>query len=168
MRITVLRSSIYFWGFSRQESMYLNRFVSSRYQSLVCLVWPKICRFRLIVCQVQVVLELWRITLDQFLLSLGGGRPARLLAMNMFSRKGFTWTKSCYTELLLQYQNIGNATKTLPPVVETIYHTQHVLLPCPFLGKSRDGIHMLWLMCWLVLMGYSRYPRNKSDFYIAS
>ena len=64
--------------------MYLNRFVSSRYQSLACLIRPGISRFRLIVCQVQGVLELWRITLDQFLLSLGGGRPARLLAMNMF------------------------------------------------------------------------------------
>ena len=48
--------------------MYLNRFVFSRYQSLVCLVRPKICRFRLIVCQVQVVLELWRITLNQWLI----------------------------------------------------------------------------------------------------
>ena len=50
--------------------MYLNRFVPSRYQSLVCLVRPKICRFRLIVCQVRVVLELWRITLDQWLIPI--------------------------------------------------------------------------------------------------
>jgi hypothetical protein len=156
--------------------MYLNRFVSSRYQNLVCLVRPGICRFRLIVCQVQVVLELWRITVDQWLIpiiirwwssnwSLG---HEHVLVVKVLYGLVLLLTKSCYTELLLQYQKIGNATETLTPVAETIYHTQHVLLPYCFLGKFRYGIHMLWLMCWLVFMGYSRYPRNKSDFYVAS
>jgi hypothetical protein len=156
--------------------MYLNRFVSFRYQSLVCLVRSKICRFRLFVGQVQVFLELWRITLDQWLIpiiirwwssnsSLG---HEHVLVVNVLHGLVLHLTKSCYTGRLLEYQNIGNATETLTPVAETIYHTQHVLLPCFFLGKSRDGIHMVWLMCWLVFMGYSRYPRNKSDFHVAS
>jgi hypothetical protein len=135
--------------------MYLNRFVSSRYQSLVCLVRPKICRFRLIVCQVQVVLELWRITLDHWLIpiiirwrssnsSLGN---EHVLVVKVLHGLVLLLSKSCYTELLLQYQNIGNATETLTPVATTIYHTQHVLLPYFFFWKARDGINMLLLMC---------------------
>ena len=131
--------------------MYLNRFVSSRYQNLDCLVRPGICRFRLIVCQVQVVLELWRITLDQWLIpiiirwwssnsSLG---HEHVLVVKDLHGLVILLTKSCYTELLLQYQSIGNATETLTPVAETIYHTQHLLLPCFFLWQSRDGIYML-------------------------
>jgi hypothetical protein len=174
MRITVLQHSILFWGFSQQETMYLNRFISSRYQSLVCPVRTKICRFRLIVCQVQVVLELWHITLDQSLIPIiiRWSFNSSLGPWTCFSRKAFTWAcapfdKFCYTELLLQYQSIGNATETLTPVAETIYHTQHVLLPYFFFWKARDGIHMLWLMCLLVFMGSSTYPRHKSDFYVA-
>ena len=135
--------------------MYLNRFVSSRYHSLVCLVRPKICRFRLIVCQVQVVLELWRITLDHWLIpiiirwrssnsSLGN---AHVLVVKVLHGLVLILTKSCYSELLLQYQNIGNATETLAPVAETIYHAQDVLLPYFFFWKARDGINMLLLMC---------------------
>ena len=52
-------------------------------------------------------------------------------------------TKSCYTEISLQDQSIRNAIETLPPVAETIYYAQHVLLPYFFFWKSRDGIHML-------------------------
>ena len=117
--------------------------VSSRYHSLVCLVRPKICRFRLIVCLVQVVLELWRITLDQWSIpiiirwwssnsSLG---HEHVLVVKVLHGRVLLLTKSCYTELLLQYQGIGNATETLTPVAETIYHTQHVLLPYFFSGS---------------------------------
>jgi hypothetical protein len=93
--------------------------------------------------------------------------------MTMFSRKAFTWTCAPFDQILLYrtfatIQSIGNATETLTPVAETIYHTQHVLLPYFFFWKARYGIHMVWLMCWLVFMGYSRYPINKSDFYVAS
>jgi hypothetical protein len=126
--------------------MYLNRFVSSRYHSLVCLVRPKICRFRLIVCQVQVVLELWRITLDQWFIpiiirwwssnsSLDHGH---VLVVKLLHGLVLLLTKSCYTELLLQYQNIGNATETLPSVAETIYHSQHLLLTCFFSSGSPE------------------------------
>jgi hypothetical protein len=129
--------------------MYLNRFVSSRYQSLVCLVRPKICRFKLIVCQVQVVRELWRIILDQWLIPIiirwwsSNSSLGHVLVVKVLHGLVLLLTKSCYTELLLQYQKIGNATETLTPVAETIYHTQHVLLPYCFLGKFRYGIHML-------------------------
>jgi hypothetical protein len=157
--------------------MYLNSFVSSPYQSLVCLVRPKICRFTLIVCQVQVVFELWRITLDQWLIPIiirWWSSNSSLGPWTCFSRTDCTWNcvpfekKHCYALLLIQYQSIGNATKTLTPVAEIIYHTQHVLLPYFFFWKSRYGIHMVWLMCWLVFIGYCRYPRNKSDFYVTS
>jgi hypothetical protein len=122
--------------------MYLNRFVSSRYQSLVYLVRPKICRFRLIVSQVQVVLELWRITLDQWLIPIIIGNE-HVLVVKVLHGLVLLLTKSCYTELLLQYQNIGNVTETLTPVAEYIYHTQHVLLPYFFFWQSRDDIHMV-------------------------
>ena len=114
--------------------MYLNRFVSSRYQSLVYLDRPKICRFRLIVSQVQVVLELWRITLDQWLIPIIIGNE-HVLVVKVLHGLVLLLTKFCYTELLLQYQNIGNATETLTPVAETIYHAQHVLLPYSFSGS---------------------------------
>jgi hypothetical protein len=129
--------------------MYLNRFVSSRYQSLVCLVRPKICRFKLIVCQVQVVRELWRIILDQWLIPIiirwwsSNSSLGHVLVVKVLHGLVLLLTKSCYTELLLQYQSIGNATETLTPVAETIYHTQHLLLPCFFFWQFRDGIHML-------------------------
>ena len=73
--------------------MYLNNFVSSPYQRLVCLVRPKICRFRLIVCQVQVVFELWRITLDQWLIPIiirWWSSNSSLGPWTCFSRTAFT------------------------------------------------------------------------------
>ena len=84
--------------------MYLNRFVSSRYQSLVCLVRSKICRFRLIVCQVQIVLELWRITLDQWLIPSiirWWSSNYSLGPWTCFSRKAFTWTCAPFDQILL-------------------------------------------------------------------
>jgi hypothetical protein len=103
MRVTVLQNSILFWGFSQQETMYLNRFVSSRHQSLVCLVRPKICRFRLIVCQVQVVLELWHITLDQSLIPIiiRWSSNSSLGPWTCFSRKAFTWACAPFDKILL-------------------------------------------------------------------
>jgi hypothetical protein len=114
-------------------------------------VRPKICRIRLIVCQVQVVLELWRITLDQWLIPIiirwwssnSSLDHEHVLVVKLLHGLVPLLTKSFYTELLLQYQNIGNATETLPSVAETIYHMQHVLLPYFFFWQSRDGIHML-------------------------
>ena len=117
--------------------MYLNRFVSSRYHSLVCLVRPKICRFRLIVCLVLVVLELWRITLDQWLIPIiirWWSSNSSLGPCTCFSRTACTWacapfdTESCDTELCYNIRVFGTRRNTLPPVAETIYHAQHVLL----------------------------------------
>ena len=84
--------------------MYLNNFVSSPYQRLVCIFRPKICRFRLIVCQVQVVFELWRITLDHWLIHI----IIRWWSSNSshgpwtcFSRKTFKWNCAPFDKTLL-------------------------------------------------------------------
>ena len=97
--------------------MYLNRFVSSRYQSLVCIVRPKICRFKLIVCQVQVVRELWRIILDQWLIPIiirwwsSNSSLGHVLVVKVSHGLVLILTKSCYTELLLQYRALGTRRK---------------------------------------------------------